>query len=130
MKLKAAVTVAVAVISAIALSAQANADHDTVGGGSWMVGNSDSPCTVLEYSGQPYTACAGTTIYLPVSPGGSHYIVVPLGAHFSVRCDTFTPDGLLFESSTENLADVPRRQQYWAEQGWGPYVPEALCQLW
>ncbi|MCX8495940.1 MAG: hypothetical protein ORN51_07135 [Akkermansiaceae bacterium] len=120
--------VVAALTSAIALSPQAFADHDTVGGGTWTVANSDSPCTVYRYGIQFYESCAGTWVTLP--PDQSDYIVVPLGSHLSVTCSTYAPGGQLFESDTENLADVPDKQQYWATHGYGPYTPQAMCQLW
>ena len=58
------------------------------------------------------------------------YIVVPLGNAAWVACDTYAPNGQLFEHDEEQLAEVPRKQQYWAEQGWGVYTPQAMCQMW
>lgn len=116
-----------AAASAVTLAPEAAADHDTVGGGSFSVANSDSPCTDFEAGGIMYTACAGSWVNLTAP---AKYIVVPLGPHLSVSCSTFTPNGMLFETATENLAEVPRKQQFWYQQGWGEYTPMAMCQLW
>ena len=114
--------------SAIALAPQAAASgHETVGGGTYRVSNSDSPCTEFKAGLQWYTSCPGS--WVTVSSGVS-YIAVPLSAHSWVACETYAPGGLLFEHNVENLADVPGNQRFWAEHGWGPYTPEALCQLW
>ena len=107
---------AATVESAIALAPEAAGDHETVGTGTFQVYNSDSPCTDFRNSVRWYTACPGDYINLP--PGGS-YIVVPLGTHSWVACETYAPDGLLFEHAVENRADVPRKQLFWAEKGWG-----------
>jgi hypothetical protein len=111
----------------MALAPEAAADHDTVGGGRFEVSNSDDACTDFRADATQYTVCNGGWINLPP---GSEYISVPLGSHSSVGCKTFTQDGSLFESDDEDLADVPRKQQFWADKGWGPYFPQALCQLW
>jgi hypothetical protein len=123
----AACVVAVATTSfAMAVAPEAAADHDTVGGGRFTVYNSDDPCTYFE-ARAPYTVCNGDFVHLTVP---ATYIVVPLGPHFSVGCNTYAPDGSLFEHDDENLSEVPEKQQFWAEQGWGAYTPEAMCQLW
>jgi len=114
--------------AAIAVSPEATADHDTVGGGTWSVSNSDGPCTYFEYADLPFTGCIGSWIDLP--PGRSDYIVVPLGSNLWVSCSTYAPGGQLFEYDIEYLAEVPRKQKFWLEQGWGPYTPQAMCQLW
>ncbi|BBX86810.1 hypothetical protein MAUB_46830 [Mycolicibacterium aubagnense] len=121
-----AVAVTAAIVMALA-PGRAAADHDTVGGGSFFVSNSDAPCTDFRAGSVPYTVCAGNSITL-IAP--ADYVVVPLGSHASVSCDTYTPDGSLFEHDVENLSDVPEKQRFWAQRGWGPYTPEAMCQLW
>lgn len=114
-------------ITATALAAEAAADHETVGGGTFAVYNSDGACTYFEADDMPYTMCPGGWINLTAP---AKYIIVPLGPHISVGCNTYAPDGSLFENDDENLADVPRKQRFWAEQGWGEYTPQAMCQLW
>jgi hypothetical protein len=121
------VTMAATSVTATALAAEAAADHDTVGGGTFAVYNSDGGCTDFQGDSTPYTLCNGGWVNLT---GATKYIAVPLGPHISVGCNTYAPDGSLFEHDDENLAEVPRKQRFWAEQGWGPYTPEALCQLW
>jgi hypothetical protein len=110
------VAVAATSILATALAAEAAADHDTVGGGTFAVSNSDGPCTAVTADSTPYTLCSGGWINLAES---AKYIIVPLGPHISVACNTYAPDGSLFEHDDENLAEVPRKQRFWAEQGWG-----------
>ncbi len=63
-------------------------------------------------------------------PSDTKYITVPLGTASWVACETYAPNGLLFEQDDEQLAEVPEKQQYWAEKGWGPYEPMAICQMW
>jgi hypothetical protein len=118
--------IAAAVVAAMALAPAAAADHETVGGGTFMVSNSETPCTDFQADSLMFTVCAGNGINVPAS----EYIIVPLGAHLSVSCDTYAPNGMLFEHDDENLADIPHKQQFWAEQGWGPYTPQAMCQMW
>lgn len=114
------------VVAAIPLApAAAAGDHETVGGGAFAV-YSDSPCTDFLADDMPFTACAGNWINTPPAK----YIIVPLGSHFSVACETYAPNGLLFEHDVENLAEVPDKQRFWAAQGWGVYTPQAMCQLW
>jgi hypothetical protein len=117
-----------ATVQSIALAPDAAGDHDTVGGGRFEVSNSDGSCTEFRIGTQPYESCPGSFVNVP--PNGGDYLVVPLGFHASVSCETYAPDGSLFEHDTENSADVPGKQVYWAQQGWGPYKAEALCQLW
>jgi hypothetical protein len=116
-----------ATVESIALAPEAAGDHETIGGGTFQVSNSDSPCTDFRAGVQWYTVCSGG--WVNVGSGGS-YIVVPLGSHSWVECDTYAPGGLLFEHAVEKLADVPRKQLFWAQKGWEPYTPEAICQLW
>lgn len=116
-----------ATVGSIALAPEAAGGHETLGGGTFQVSNSDSPCTDFEAGGQSYTSCPGGAIYVPP---GNKYIVVPLRNHFWASCDTYAPNGQLYEHEVEKLADLPRHQLFWAQQGWGPYTPEAMCQLW
>lgn len=113
---------------AIALAPEAAGDHQTVGGGTFRVADSDGTCTEFRIGEEWLTSCPGSFVNVP--PNGGDYLVVPLGSHSWVSCDTYAPDGLLFEHEVENLADVPRKQSFWNEKGWGPYTPEAMCQLW
>lgn len=113
--------------SATALSGQAVADHETVGGGTYGVANSDGPCTDFENGGLSYTACVGSWVYLP---SGGDYITVPLNNHAWVSCVTYAPNGQVYETDVENLSEVPRKQRFWDEKGWGLYRPTAMCQLW
>ena len=120
--------VAAAVVSAMALAPESAAgDHETVGGGTFAVSNSDTTCTDFQFGGVRSTVCPGNWINLP--PGGK-YIIVPLGSHSWVACDTYAPNGQLFEHADEYLVEVPRKQRFWAEQGWGAYTPQAMCQIW
>lgn len=114
-------------ITACVLAPAAAADHDTVGGGTFSVYNSDSPCTEFVADHAPQILCNGGWINLA---GISDYIVVPLGNHISVGCNTYAPDGSLYEHEVENLIEVPEKQRFWAERGWQPYEPQAICQLW
>lgn len=101
-------------------------DHETVGGGTFTVRNSNGPCTDFEAAGIPFTVCAGQSIAVPFTK----YITVPLGNAFWVACETYAPNGQLFEQEEEHLADVPDKQRFWAERGWGVYEPMAICQMW
>lgn len=117
-----------AVVATVALAPVAGAgDHETVGGGRWDASNSNGPCTQVEYGRDYYTVCAGSNINLPF---GFDYIIVPLGNATWVECNTYGPNGQLFEHDIEHISDVPRRQQFWLERGWGVYEPGAMCQLW
>lgn len=118
---------AAAALIAGALAPDARADHDTVGGGTFSVYNSDGSCTDLVVDSTPYTLCSGGWINLTEA---AKYIIVPLGPHISVGCRTYAPDGSLFENDVENLVEVPDKQRFWATQGWGAYTPQAMCQLW
>lgn len=102
-------------------------DHETVGGGTFAVANSHTPCTDFRVGGVFYTACPGSWINLP--PKGE-FIVVPLGSRSWVSCDTYAPNGQLFEHDDEYLAEVPEKQRFWAERGWGVYEPKVMCQIW
>ena len=115
-------------ITAIALSPRAAAGHETLGGGTFAVTNSDGPCTYFTHGSLPYTNCAGSWVNL--NTANSDYVSVPLGSSQWVSCATYTPYGQLFETDIEYRSEVPRKQQFWAERGWGPYEPRALCQLW
>lgn len=126
-KLAASFGVAAVAVTANVFAPQAAADHDTIGGGTFAVTSSDGSCTDFWADGTPYTLCNGGWVNL-AEP--ATYIIVPLGPHISVGCNTYTPDGSLFEHDVENLIDVPRKQQFWAAQGWGPYKPQAMCQMW
>lgn len=126
-KLSACCAVAITTaVSAVAVSPVATA-HDTVGGGSWAVSNSSGTCTFFTHGDRSYNICPGQSITL--DPGYS-YIEVPLAFHRWVMCSTYTPYGELFENEIEDIADLPGRQKYWAENGHGVYVPRASCQLW
>lgn len=120
-------TVAATSLAATALAAEAAADHDTVGGGTFNVYNSDGTCTDFRASSTPYRICNGGWVNLTAP---TEYIVVPLGPHFSVGCNTFAPDGSLFEHDDENVTEIAEKQQFWDAHGWGPYTPQAMCQLW
>jgi hypothetical protein len=121
------VVVAATAVIALARAPGAAADHDTVGGGTFAVYNSDGSCTDFVADSTPYTLCNSGWINLTVP---AKYIIVPLGPHISVACNTYAPDGSLFEHDVENLAEVPDKQRFWAAHGWGPYTPQAMCQLW
>lgn len=101
-------------------------DHETVGGGTFTVSNSNGPCTTFEAAHTLMTACAGQSVAVPFTK----YIVVPLGNASWVGCETYAPNGQLFERDEEYLAEVPRMQQFWNEKGWGIYEPMAMCQMW
>src|SRR5690348_5200792 len=100
------ILVAATVESAIVLAPRAAADHETVGGGTFQVSNSDNSCTDFEIDAAWYTVCPGGWVNVP---NGGEYIVVPLGSHSSVSCNTYAPNGLLFEQDVENLAEVPEK---------------------
>lgn len=68
---------AMAEVTAIALAPEAAGDYETVGGGTFAVNNSDTPCTQFRNGTALYTFCPGSWINLP--PGAGDYIVVPLG---------------------------------------------------
>jgi hypothetical protein len=120
--------VAAAFVMSLTLAApEAAADHDTVGGGRFAVSNSDTPCTDFQGGGLFYTACPGQSVNLAAP---AKYIIVPLSDRSWVSCETYAPDGSVFEHDDENLAEVSDSQQFWIAQGWGLYTPQAMCQLW
>jgi hypothetical protein len=110
----------------LAPPAHAKPPHDTVGGGTFNI-NSESVCTGFQVSLRQYEACRGYTVNV-VNEGS--YITVPLLAHSWVSCDTFMPDGQPFDHDTLSATEVPEHQAFWASHGWGPYNPQAICQLW
>jgi len=114
------------VVATLAVPPEAAADHETVGGGNFLVGNSNGPCTDFEAAGTPFQVCTGQNISVPFTK----YIIVPLGTASWVTCETHTPNGQVFEQDDEQLAEVPRKQQFWNEKGWGEYTPMAMCQMW
>lgn len=122
-----AVVAAAVAAGAVSMPAEAAADdHETVGGGTFKVSNSSAPCTDFEAAGIPLQVCAGQSIAIPFTK----YIIVPLGNAVWVACETYTPYGQLFEQDEEHLSEVPRKQQFWNERGWGVYTPQAMCQMW
>lgn len=117
----------VAVTIAVASAPVAVAgDHETIGGGSFQVGNSEGPCTDFQADHLWFNVCDGQQINIPFSK----YIVVPLGQAAWVGCATYAPNGQKFEESELHAYEVPEMQQFWTERGWGYFEPQVLCQMW